>query len=123
MKKDPVKTAQEILKAFGGKENVISATHCATRLRVEVKDASVIDVEAMKEISGVAGYFSKSGQHQVILGTGFVNKVCAEFQKLAGVKADHDEIAETGDKQKLSFQSTTKMISDIFIRYFLQQVF
>lgn len=115
MKKDPVKTAQEILKAFGGKENVISATHCATRLRVEVKDASVIDVEAMKEISGVAGYFSKSGQHQVILGTGFVNKVCAEFQKLAGVKADHDEIAETGDKQKLSFQSTTKMISDIFI--------
>ena len=43
MKKDPVKTAQEILKAFGGKENVISATHCATRLRVEVKDASVID--------------------------------------------------------------------------------
>ena len=75
MKKDPVKTAQEILKAFGGKENVISATHCATRLRVEVKDASVIDVEAMKEISGVAGYFSKSGQHQVILGTGFVNKV------------------------------------------------
>ena len=115
MKKDPVKTAQEILKAFGGKENVISATHCATRLRVEVKDVSVIDVEAMKEISGVAGYFSKSGQHQVILGTGFVNKVCAEFQKLAGVKADHDEIAETGDKQKLSFQSTTKMISDIFI--------
>ena len=82
---------------------------------MEVKDVSVIDVEAMKEISGVAGYFSKSGQHQVILGTGFVNKVCAEFQKLAGVKADHDEIAETGDKQKLSFQSTTKMISDIFI--------
>ena len=75
MKKDPVKTAQEILKAFGGKENVISATHCATRLRVEVKDASVIDVEAMKEIPGVAGYFSKSGQHQVILGTGFVNRV------------------------------------------------
>lgn len=79
MKKDPVKTAQEILKAFGGKENVISATHCATRLRVEVKDASIIDEEGMKEIQGVAGYFSKSGQHQVILGTGFVNKVCAEF--------------------------------------------
>ena len=52
MKKDPVKTAQEILKAFGGKENVISATHCATRLRVEVKDASVIDEEGMKEIQG-----------------------------------------------------------------------
>ena len=115
MKKDPVKTAQEILKAFGGKENVISATHCATRLRVEVKDASVIDVEAMKEIPGVAGYFSKSGQHQVILGTGFVNKVCAEFQKLAGVTAGDAEVTENGEKEKLSFQSATKMISDIFI--------
>lgn len=115
MKKDPVKTAQEILKAFGGKENVISATHCATRLRVEVKDASVIDEEGMKEIQGVAGYFSKSGQHQVILGTGFVNKVCAEFQKLAGVTAGDAEVTENGEKEKLSFQSTTKMISDIFI--------
>ena len=115
MKKDPVKTAQEILKAFGGKENVISATHCATRLRVEVKDASIIDEEGMKEIQGVAGYFSKSGQHQVILGTGFVNKVCAEFQKLAGVTAGDAEVTENGEKEKLSFQSTTKMISDIFI--------
>ena len=115
MKKDPVKTAQEILKAFGGKENVISATHCATRLRVEVKDASVIDEEGMKEIQGVAGYFSKSGQHQVILGTGFVNKVCAEFQKLAGVTAGDAEVTENGEKEKLSFQGTTKMISDIFI--------
>ena len=94
MKKDPVKTAQEILKAFGGKENVISATHCATRLRVEVKDASIIDEEGMKEIQGVAGYFSKSGQHQVILGTGFVNKVCAEFQKLAGVTAGDAEVSD-----------------------------
>ena len=50
MKKDPVKTAQEILKAFGGKENVISATHCATRLRVEVKDASIIDEEVFRII-------------------------------------------------------------------------
>ena len=115
MKKDPVKTAQEILKAFGGKENVISATHCATRLRVEVKDASIIDEEGMKEIQGVAGYFSKSGQHQVILGTGFVNKVCAEFQKLAGVTAGDAEVTENGEKEKLSFQSATKMISDIFI--------
>ena len=93
MKKDPVKTAQEILKAFGGKENVISATHCATRLRVEVKDASVIDEEAMKDIPGVAGYFAKSGQHQVILGTGFVNKVCAELKK-NGVDATVDNRSE-----------------------------
>lgn len=53
------KDSAEILKAFGGKENVISATHCATRLRVEVKDASIIDEEGMKEIQGVARLFLK----------------------------------------------------------------
>ena len=47
MKKDPVKTAQEILKAFGGKENVISAAHCATRLRLVLKDESKADVDGI----------------------------------------------------------------------------
>lgn len=113
MKKDPVSTAQAILDAFGGKDNVVSATHCATRLRVGLKDASLVDQKAMQEIPGVAGYFCKSGQHQVILGTGFVNKVCAEFQKMAGL-ADGEEAPAAGG-QKITFQSVTKMISDIFI--------
>ena len=111
MKKDPVSTAQAILDAFGGKDNVVSATHCATRLGL--KDASLVNEKAMQEISGVAGYFCKSGQHQVILGTGFVNKVCAEFQKMTGL-ADGEEAPAAGG-QKITFQSVTKMISDIFI--------
>lgn len=113
MKKDPVSTAQAILDAFGGKDNVVSATHCATRLRVGLKDASLVDQKAMLEIPGVAGYFCKSGQHQVILGTGFVNKVCAEFQKMTGL-ADREQVPAAGG-QKITFQSVTKMISDIFI--------
>lgn len=113
MKKDPVSTAQAILDAFGGKDNVVSATHCATRLRVGLKDASLVNEKAMQEIPGVAGYFCKSGQHQVILGTGFVNKVCAEFQKMTGL-ADGEEAPAAGG-QKITFQSVTKMISDIFI--------
>lgn len=113
MKKDPVSTAQAILDAFGGKDNVVSATHCATRLRVGLKDASLVDQKAMLEIPGVAGYFCKSGQHQVILGTGFVNKVCAEFQKMTGL-ADGEQVPAAGG-QKITFQSVTKMISDIFI--------
>lgn len=113
MKKDPVSTAQAILDAFGGKDNVVSATHCATRLRVGLKDASLVNEKAMQEIPGVAGYFCKSGQHQVILGTGFVNKVCAEFQKISGL-ADGEEAPAAGG-QKITFQSVTKMISDIFI--------
>ncbi len=113
MKKDPVSTAQAILDAFGGKDNVVSATHCATRLRVGLKDASLVDQKAMLEIPGVTGYFCKSGQHQVILGTGFVNKVCAEFQKMTGL-ADGEQAPAAGG-QKITFQSVTKMISDIFI--------
>lgn len=110
MKKDPVLVAQKVLEAFGGKENIVSVTHCATRLRVTLKDAQKVDTEMMKEIPGVAGYFEKSGQHQVILGTGFVNKVCDEVQKLCGASE-----AVTEEKEKLSFQGITKMISDIFI--------
>ncbi len=113
MKKDPVSTGWAILDAFGGKENVVSVTHCATRLRVGLKDASLVDEQAMKEIPGAAGYFCKSGQHQVILGTGFVNKVCAEVQKMTGL-TDGAHVAQEGH-QKISFQSVTKMISDIFI--------
>lgn len=114
MKKDPVLVAQKVLEAFGGKDNVVNATHCATRLRVTLKDAVKVDTEAMKEIPGVAGYFENSGQHQVILGTGFVNKVCDEFQKLCGLGG---EVSENADdtKEKFTFQSATKMISDIFI--------
>lgn len=112
MKKDPAAVAKKVLEAFGGKENIVSVTHCATRLRVSVKDGSLVNGEAVNEIPGVAGYFEKSGQHQVILGTGFVNKVCLEFQKLTGL-GGVEQAPEV--KEKLTFQSVTKMISDIFI--------
>ncbi len=65
-------------------------------------------MKGMKEIQGVAGYFSKSGQHQVILGTGFVNKVCAEFQKLAGVTAGDAEVTENGGEGKIIFPEYNK---------------
>lgn len=110
MKKDPISVAQKVLEAFGGKENILNVTHCATRLRVTLKSAEKVNAEMMKEIPGVAGYFEKSGQHQVILGTGFVNKVCDQVQKMCGTV---EEVAT--EKEKISFQGITKMISDIFI--------
>lgn len=112
MKKDPVLVAKQTLEALGGKENIVNATHCATRLRVSVRDASLVDSKAITDIPGVAGYFEKSGQHQVILGTGFVNKVHDQFVKLAGVGGQ--EVQE-GPPEELNFQTVTKMISDIFI--------
>ncbi len=112
MKKDPKKTASQLLPLFGGKENISSVTHCATRLRIEVKDGSLVDDKAVLDVDGVAGYFLKSGQHQVILGTGFVNKVCAEFQALCGVG---ETSSEPQADEPFGFQQLTKMISDIFI--------
>lgn len=114
MKKDSAATAKEILKALGGMDNIRSVTHCTTRLRVEVKDASLINEEAIKEAANVAGYFEKGEQHQIILGTGFVNKVCADFQKLTGI-GNEDIVSSDEQTEKLSFQGVTKMISDIFI--------
>lgn len=113
MKKDPVAVAQAIIEQLGGKENITSVTHCATRLRVGVRDDAKVDGDAISNIRGVAGYFSHAGQHQVILGTGFVNKVCDEVQRQTGIGEAAVAAQQTGEK--LSFRSITKMISDIFL--------
>jgi len=62
--------AEQILKHLSGKENIVSAAHCATRLRLVLNDESVVDMKALQAIEGVKGVFSNSGQFQIILGTG-----------------------------------------------------
>ncbi len=69
--------ATEVMALLGGETNIEQLTHCATRLRVVTKDDSKVDAEKLGETEGVHGYFFKNGQHQVILGTGFVGKVFA----------------------------------------------
>ena len=73
------KTAQEILGYVGGSKNIVSAAHCATRLRLVIADNSKADKEAIENVDGVKGVFEASGQLQIILGTGTVNKVFDEF--------------------------------------------
>ncbi len=115
MKKDPKISAQQVLEAMGGKDNILSVSHCATRLRLAIKDSKKVSKENILEALGVAGYFEKSGQHQVIFGTGYVNKVCQEFQILCGLNGDEVvESVSTTDKPT-KFQELTKAISDIFI--------
>src|SRR4051812_43537801 len=80
-----VKTAQEILACMGGKDNIASAAHCATRLRLVLKDESLINADALENIDLVKGNFNNGGQFQIILGTGIVNKVYAEFIKMANI--------------------------------------
>lgn len=70
------KVAKELLKYVGGEENIISVAHCATRLRVVLKDDKKIESEAIEEIDLVKGSFNNGGQFQIILGTGIVDEVC-----------------------------------------------
>ena len=77
------KTAQDILDHVGGSKNIASAAHCATRLRLVIADNKKVSKEALENVDGVKGVFEASGQLQIILGTGTVNKVFAEFIDMA----------------------------------------
>ena len=82
---DYKKTAHEILSGIGGKDNLVSAAHCATRLRLVIADNSRIRKADIEAVDGVKGVFEAAGQLQIIIGTGAVNKVYDEFIKEAGV--------------------------------------
>ena len=89
------KTAQQICDNIGGGENIISAAHCATRLRLVIGDDDKYNKEAIEAIDGVKGVFFASGQLQIIFGTGTVNKVYDEFIQIAGISAaSRDEVRQ-----------------------------
>ena len=77
--------ARQILENVGGKENLISAAHCATRLRLVIADNDKCNSKGVENIDAVKGVFFASGQMQIILGTGTVNKVYDEFIKIGGI--------------------------------------
>lgn len=107
--------AMEIFKYVGGQENIISVTHCATRLRLIVKDRQLINDEVISEIDQVKGVFFTSGQYQVILGTGIVNKVYSEFNQL-GVstvtKAEQKEMIQQNDGK---IKRLMRILADVFV--------
>ena len=81
------KCAEEIAANIGGGSNVISAAHCATRLRLVIADNSKVNKEALENVDGVKGMFESNGQLQLIIGTGTVNKVYDEFLAVTGATA------------------------------------
>ena len=110
------KTAQEILDKVGGSKNIVSAAHCATRLRLVIADNSKADKTAIENVEGVKGVFEASGQLQIILGTGTVNKVFDEFISIAGITASTKaEAKEAAAKQQNVFLRAIKLLGDIFV--------
>ncbi len=110
------KTAQEILDKVGGSKNIVSAAHCATRLRLVIADNSKADKAAIENVDGVKGVFEASGQLQIILGTGTVNKVFDEFIAIAGITASSKAEAKEAAAQKQNvFMRAIKLLGDIFV--------
>ena len=108
--------AKEIYEKIGGKENLISAAHCATRLRLVVGDNEKIDKSSIENIDGVKGAFIASGQLQIILGTGVVNKVYNEFTQVAGIEeTSKEELKNISTKKENLFKRCIKTIGDIFV--------
>ena len=110
------KTAQEIYDHIGKKENIISAAHCATRLRLVIGDNSKADKEYVENIEGVKGVFFAQGQMQIILGTGVVNKVYDEFIQIAGVsESSKEDLKKVAASRTNPVQRLIKTLGDIFV--------
>ena len=110
------KCAQDIFNCLGGRENLVSAAHCATRLRLVTVDNSRIDMKALEDVDGVKGVFSASGQIQIILGTGTVNKVYDEFIAITGLTAaTKEEVKAAAAAQQNIFKRAIKILGDIFV--------
>ncbi|HZJ86891.1 MAG TPA: PTS transporter subunit EIIC [Erysipelothrix sp.] len=107
--------AEKILDSVGGKDNVINAVFCATRLRVVVKDNDLVDAEKVETLKeDISGYFYQSGQHQFIIGTGNVNKVHAEFTKLLPQEIEGD-FKEDAFKEMTPIQKVFRVLADILV--------
>ena len=110
------KTAQDILDHVGGSKNIASAAHCATRLRLVIADNKKVSKEALENVDGVKGVFEASGQLQIILGTGTVNKVFAEFIDIAGITASSKAEAKEAAAEKQNWvMRAIKLLGDIFV--------
>lgn len=113
---DYKKTAQQIYDHVGKKDNIISAAHCATRLRLVIADNNKADKDAVENIDGVKGVFFAQGQMQIILGTGVVNKVYDEFIRIAGIsESSKEELKQVAASKANPFQRLIKTLGDIFV--------
>ena len=110
------KIAEEIYEKVGKKENIVSVAHCSTRLRLVLADNEKCDAKQVEEIDGVKGVFSASGQIQIILGTGVVNKVYDEFLSISGLTGASTEEAKAAATAKQPwYKQAIKTLGDIFV--------
>lgn len=116
MAMDYAKCAKEIYDTLGGRSNLVSAAHCATRLRLVTVDNGRIDMKKLENIDGVKGVFSNNGQLQLIIGTGTVNKVYEEFLKVSGMTAaTKEDVKAAAAAQQPVWKRMIKALGDVFV--------
>ncbi|WP_068539873.1 PTS beta-glucoside transporter subunit IIBCA [Olegusella massiliensis] len=113
---DYKEAARATLEAIGGASNVVSAAHCATRLRLVIADNGKIDKEKLEDIPGAKGNFEASGQLQIIFGTGTVDKVYDEFTSQGGISAaSKADVKAAAAQNQNKFMAAIKVLSDVFV--------
>ncbi len=115
MNYDYAKIAKEVIQAVGGSENIKSAAHCATRLRLIVADRSLADDEKVGEIDAVKGTFFTAGQYQIIFGTGHVNRVYEQIVQLGIAETTASEAKEAKMDGKNQVQKAIRTFGDVFV--------
>ena len=107
--------AKSVIEAIGGKDNVSSVAHCATRLRIMVKDKEKIDTNRVENIEKVQGAFFNAGQFQIIFGTGTVNRIYDEVVTLGLPTSTTSEMKAEAAKQGNWFQRAVRTFGDVFV--------
>lgn len=107
--------AKQILEHLGGKQNIKSIEHCATRLRIILNDRSKVDEKAIENIDGVKGQFFAAAQYQIILGTGFVNKVYGVIVEGSGSDLANSSAKEDAYSQMSPLQKISRIFGDVFV--------
>ena len=115
MNYDYAKIAKEVIQAVGGPQNIKSAAHCATRLRLIVADRSLADDEKVGEIDAVKGTFFTAGQYQIIFGTGHVNRVYEQITQLGIAETTASEAKEAKMDGKNQVQKAIRTFGDVFV--------
>lgn len=108
--------AEEILQALGGLDNISAATHCVTRLRLALRDESIVDEDALGDMKLVKGTFSTNGQFQIVIGQGTVDRVYKTMVNDFGLQeASKDDVKDAGGQNQKPIQRAIKTLADIFI--------
>ena len=108
--------SRQITEQVGGKENIVASTHCATRLRIVLKDYDKINKEAIDNIDLVKGEFVAGNQLQIIFGAGLVNEIYEVFSQYTGTAGSSmAEVKSEAAKKMNPLQAVIKSLSDVFV--------